>query len=60
MPFSEDYRKFSFPSLDKLKNKKGELVTKHHNFPTKEMMDSMDTYVDKMDLMKEGEPQESG
>jgi ATP-dependent DNA helicase 2 subunit 2 len=52
MPFAEDHRDFSFPSLDRLFNKRGKLLEKHSNIPTDEMMEAMGSYVDSMDLME--------
>lgn len=50
MPFAEDYRKYSFKSLERLQNKKGELVTDHPSLATPQMLEAMDDFVDSMDL----------
>lgn len=60
MPFADDLRKYTFHSLDKLYNKKGEMIEHHPNIPTDEMMTAMDKFVDSMDLMDAGEKDEEG
>ena len=60
MPFADDLRKYTFQSLDKLYNKKGETIEHHPNIPTDEMMTAMDKFVDSMDLMDAGEKDEEG
>jgi ATP-dependent DNA helicase 2 subunit 2 len=52
MPFAEDHRNYSFQSLDRLFNKRGQQLEKHQNLPTDEMMDAMESFVDSMDLME--------
>lgn len=52
MPFAEDHRNYSFHSLDRLFNKRGQQLEKHQNIPTDEMMDAMESFVDSMDLME--------
>ncbi|KAI0344219.1 SPOC domain-like protein [Trametopsis cervina] len=60
MPFADDLRKYPFASLERLTNKKGEIVTKHPFLPTNEQMDAMENFVDAMDLMEAGEKDEDG
>ncbi|KDQ17714.1 hypothetical protein BOTBODRAFT_155793 [Botryobasidium botryosum FD-172 SS1] len=60
MPFAEDVRKYTFPSLDNLKNRLGETLTKHPNIPTDDMMSAMDAFVDSMDLTHAGDKDEEG
>jgi hypothetical protein len=60
MPFADDLRKYPFASLERLVNKKGEIVTKHPYLPTQEQMDAMENFVDAMDLMEAGEKDENG
>lgn len=60
MPFADDVRKYTFPSLETLVNKKGEVVEKHPYLPTEEQQDAMDNFVDAMDLMYAGEKDEEG
>ncbi|KIO24865.1 hypothetical protein M407DRAFT_211773 [Tulasnella calospora MUT 4182] len=55
VPFAEDLRNYTFPSLDDLKNKKGEAATKHPFVTTDEMVTAMEKWVDKMDLMEAAE-----
>ncbi|KAG9039153.1 ATP-dependent DNA helicase II subunit 2, partial [Tulasnella sp. UAMH 9824] len=55
VPFAEDLRNYTFPSLDVLKNKKGEAATKHPFLTTDEMVTAMEKWVDKMDLMEAAE-----
>jgi len=52
MPFAEDLRNYTFQSLDRLYNKRGQPLEKHGNIPTDEMMEAMDAFVDSMDLME--------
>ncbi|KAK0456861.1 SPOC domain-like protein [Armillaria borealis] len=60
MPFADDVRKYTFPSLDRLVNKKGEVVEEHPYLPTEEQLDAMDNFVDAMDVMAAGEKDEEG
>jgi ATP-dependent DNA helicase 2 subunit 2 len=59
MPFSDDVRKYTFASLDKLVSKKGE-VKDHPYIPTANQLTAMDNFVDAMDLMHAGEKDETG
>ncbi|KAK0465650.1 SPOC domain-like protein [Armillaria novae-zelandiae] len=56
----DDVRKYMFPSLDHLVNKKGESVKEHPYLPTEEQLDAMDNFVDAMDVMAAGEKNEEG
>lgn len=58
MPFADDVRKYTFPSLERLVNKKGEVVENHPYIPTEEQQEAMDGFVDAMDLMYAGEKDE--
>ena len=60
MPFADDVRKYSFPSLENLVSKKGEKISQHPFIPTNEQMEAMDKLVDAMDLMHAGDKDESG
>lgn len=60
MPFADDVRKYTFPSLDRLVNNKGEVLTKHPYMPTDEQMDAMGDFVDALNLMDAGEKDEEG
>jgi len=60
MPFADDVRKYTFASLDTLINKKGEILTEHPYLPTPKQLDTMDDFVDSMDLMHAGPKGESG
>lgn len=60
MPFADDVRKYTFASLDKLVNKKGEEITSHPYLPTNVQMKAIDDFVDAMDLMQAGEKDEEG
>jgi hypothetical protein len=60
MPFADDLRKYTFQSLDKLHNKRGETIEHHPNIPTDEMITAMDKFIDSMDLMDAGEKDEEG
>ena len=60
MPFADDVRKYNFASLDRLINKKGQLVEQHPYLPSDEQMDAMADFVDAMDLMNAGEELDDG
>ncbi|KDR84736.1 hypothetical protein GALMADRAFT_233050 [Galerina marginata CBS 339.88] len=60
MPFADDVRQYTFASLDRLINKKGEALKEHPYLPTNEQLDAMDKFVDAMDLMDAGEKDEDG
>jgi ATP-dependent DNA helicase 2 subunit 2 len=60
MPFGDDVRKYTFLPLQNLSNRKGERVTRHPYLPTAEQIESMDRFVDAMDLMKAGEKDDDG
>ena len=60
MPFADDVRRYTFPSLDRLINKKGEVVTNHPYLPTEDQMAAMESFVDAMDLMKAGDEDDEG
>ncbi|KAK7059233.1 ATP-dependent DNA helicase yku80 [Paramarasmius palmivorus] len=60
MPFADDVRKYTFASLNRLVNKKGEVLTEHPYIPTDEQQEAMDDYVDAMDLMEAGPKDEEG
>lgn len=59
MPFSEDVRKLTFPSLTEVRTANG-VVTEHPNIPTAEQQSAMDDFVDAMDLSKAGPEDEDG
>ena len=58
MPFADDVRKYTFPSLDHLVSKKGEKIKEHPFLPTDNQSDAMDKFVDAMDLMNAGDKDE--
>lgn len=60
MPFADDVRRYTFPSLETLVNKKGEKVESHPYLPTSEQLDAMEKFVDSMDLMQAGDKDENG
>ncbi|KAI0039555.1 SPOC domain-like protein [Auriscalpium vulgare] len=60
MPFADDVRKYTFPPLEHLVNKKSEHVTKHPYIPTDEQLEAMENFVDAMDLMDAGDKDEEG
>ena len=60
MPFADDVRKYTFPSLERLINGKGEVVTKHPYIPTDDQMAMMENFVDALDLTEAGEEDEEG
>lgn len=60
VPFAEDIRRYSFPSLDRYVSKKGEVLTEHPYIPTSEMGAAMDSWVDSMDLTDAGAKDENG
>jgi ATP-dependent DNA helicase 2 subunit 2 len=50
VPFADDIRKYTFPSLDRLVSTKGDVITEHPYIPTKSQLKAMDKFVDSMDL----------
>lgn len=60
VPFADDLRKWTFPSLERLISSKGELVSKHPYIPTNEQKEAMENLVDALDLMQAGEKDEEG
>ncbi len=60
MPFADDVRKYTFPSLNELVSKKGEEIAEHPYKPTKEQQDAMDKFVDAIDIMQAGDKDEKG
>lgn len=60
MPFADDIRKYTFASLNKLVSKNGEQIAKHPYIPTELQQETMDAFVDAMDLMTAGEKDEEG
>ncbi|GAA5821247.1 hypothetical protein JCM11251_004533 [Rhodosporidiobolus azoricus] len=60
LPYAEDIRAFSFASLDRLFNRKGERLSEHKLLPTAEQENAMDAFVDSMDMTTAGPPDEEG
>ncbi|KAK7468469.1 ATP-dependent DNA helicase yku80 [Stygiomarasmius scandens] len=60
MPFADDYRQYTFASLERLVTKKGEVLTEHPYLPTEEQCEAMDQFVKAMDLMKADKDPETG
>lgn len=60
MPFAEDIRQFTFPSLDIIKDKNGKPREKHSFLPTATMQDAMDELVLASDLSEAGPKDEDG
>jgi len=60
MPFADDVRHYTFPSLTTLISRTGERITKHPYLPTEEQLDAMGKFIDDMDLAGEGEKDENG
>ncbi|KAH7883997.1 SPOC domain-like protein [Phlebopus sp. FC_14] len=60
MPFADDIRHYTFPSLSTLTSRTGERITKHPYLPTDQQLEAMDKFVDAMDLMEAGENDEEG
>lgn len=58
MPFADDVRHYTFPSLTNLISRTGERITKHPYLPTEEQLDAMDRFIDDMNLMDEGETED--
>lgn len=50
LPFAEDVRSYRFPPLDRVVTASGQVLKKHRNIPSDELVDAMDAYVDSMDL----------
>ncbi|RGB33638.1 SPOC like C-terminal domain-containing protein [Rhizophagus diaphanus] len=51
IPFKEDYRRFTFPSLDRIVTKTGKELDVHEYLPTDEMLDKMGNFIENLDLM---------
>lgn len=60
MPFADDVRKYTFPSLETLYSKAGDKITEHPYLPTEVQQEAMDKFVEVMDLMSAGEKDENG
>jgi ATP-dependent DNA helicase 2 subunit 2 len=60
MPFADDVRKYTFSSLERLVNKKGETLKEHPYLPTDNQMKAMEHFVDAMDLSDAGGKDEEG
>ncbi|KAG8220208.1 SPOC domain-like protein [Butyriboletus roseoflavus] len=60
MPFADDVRRYTFPSLTTLISRSGEKLTKHPYIPTEEQLEAMDNFVDAMNLMEAGDKDEKG
>ncbi|GAA6052383.1 hypothetical protein JCM3770_000215 [Rhodotorula araucariae] len=60
IPFAEDIRSITFPSLTRLFNRKGLPLKEHKLLPTEEMDNAMGAFVDSMDLTQAGPPDEEG
>ncbi|CAE6456567.1 unnamed protein product [Rhizoctonia solani] len=60
VPFAEDIRRYSFPSLERYVSKKGEILREHPYIPTDDMKTAMDNWVDGMDLTDAGPKDENG
>lgn len=50
MPFKEEIANWSFPSLDRIHTVTGKPVTEHRLLPKKDLLHSMDDFVDSMML----------
>lgn len=62
VPFSEDLKRYTFPSLDRVITADGRELKEHRSLPTDSMVRAMEGLVDSMDLMhafkdEEGEDQ---
>lgn len=60
MPFADDVRKYPFASLNRLVNKKGEVLKRHPYLPTGDQLAAMENFVDAMNLMEAGEKDDDG
>ncbi|THU87767.1 SPOC domain-like protein [Dendrothele bispora CBS 962.96] len=60
MPFADDVRKYTFPSLERLVTKTGKVLTEHPCLPTEEQCEAMDNFVEAMDLMRADKDPETG
>ncbi|KAI6022554.1 SPOC domain-like protein [Pisolithus marmoratus] len=60
MPFADDIRHYTFPSLTTLTSRTGERITKHPYLPNDEQLEAMDRLIDDMDLSDVGEKDEKG
>lgn len=60
MPFKEEIANWSFPSLDRIHTVTGKEVTEHRLLPKKELLTSMDEFVDSMMLPEYANEEEEG
>ncbi|KAJ1310918.1 hypothetical protein OPQ81_009430 [Rhizoctonia solani] len=60
VPYAEDIRRYSFPSLERYVAKSGDVLTEHPYIPTSEMQAAMDDWVDGMGLTDAGPKDENG
>lgn len=60
MPFAEDLRRFTFPSLETIKDKNGKPREKHALLPTPSMQNAMDDLVKAYDLSDAGPKDDEG
>lgn len=63
LPFSEDVRSYRFPPIDKIVTVSGKMLTQHRNLPSKDLLEAMSDFVDRMDISHfdrndESEPEE--
>ncbi|CAG8538658.1 13242_t:CDS:10 [Funneliformis caledonium] len=63
IPFKEDYRRFTFPSLDRIVSKTRKELEVHEYLPTEEMLNKMGKFIEDLDLMNaaiddDGNPRE--
>ncbi|KAI5304600.1 ATP-dependent DNA helicase II subunit 2 [Ascosphaera pollenicola] len=50
LPFAEDVRTYRFPPLDKIITLSGKEIREHRNLPSKNLLDNMEEFVNKMEL----------
>lgn len=60
MPFPDDLRCYTFPSLDTLISKKGDESTKHPCIPPDEQREAMVDFLDVPNLREVGDTDEEG
>jgi Ku70/Ku80 beta-barrel domain len=60
LPFNEDVRSYRFPPIDKIVTVSGKVLTQHRHLPSKDLIQAMSDFVDRMDLSHFDRNEESG
>ncbi|KAI4189820.1 MAG: hypothetical protein L6R41_001186 [Letrouitia leprolyta] len=58
VPFTEDFRSYKFPPLDRVITVSGKVIKEHRNLPNDTLSSAMSDYIDSMDLSSFGRDEE--